>query len=236
MLGTLWLVLRRRLKDFSAKLLGGSRKLKMLSQNCKSRPIFSANYCSREQGSGERMASISVFFLQRPHPARAQFRPAHTRLMRRLPNSCEARDMEASLMLRSGRKISFPDRAGARVDPVGTAWLRRTVESLKLPHEVDGSAGILRAPAATCTLDANNDYDAFHAWLYCTSRWRPSARTGRKGERLILWAIVERGRALSSLKTEDDGVPHVPAPADSARAVGARCSRAALDRPRPLHS
>lgn len=31
-------------------------------------------------------------------------------------------------------------------------------ESLRLPHEVDGSEGALRAPVATCTLDASNDY------------------------------------------------------------------------------
>lgn len=31
-------------------------------------------------------------------------------------------------------------------------------EQLRLPNEVDGSAGVYRAPRATCTLDADNDY------------------------------------------------------------------------------
>lgn len=51
------------------------------------------------------------------------------------------------------------------------------VERLRLPHEVDGSRGTFRAPRRACTLDA--------------------------AERLVLCAIVERGRAPSSLTTED---------------------------------
>ena len=76
-------------------------------------------------------------------------------------------------------------------------------EAIKLPHEVDGSAGTFRAPPATCTLDASNDYEAVQAWL-ALHESPATQRTYRKeAERLILWAIVERGRALSSLTTED---------------------------------
>ncbi|MEM5313142.1 site-specific integrase [Paraburkholderia sp. JHI869] len=76
-------------------------------------------------------------------------------------------------------------------------------ESLKLPHEVDGSEGTFRAPRATCTLDASNDYEAVKTWL-ALHESPATQRTYRKeAERLILWAIVERGRALSSLTTED---------------------------------
>lgn len=76
-------------------------------------------------------------------------------------------------------------------------------ESIRLPNEVDGSAGTFRAPGATCTLDASNDYEAVQAWLSLYES--PSTqRTYRKeAERLILWAIIERDRALSSLTTED---------------------------------
>jgi hypothetical protein len=38
-------------------------------------------------------------------------------------------------------------------------------ERLAVPHEVDGSHGTFRAPRSTCTLSANNDYEAVHAWL-----------------------------------------------------------------------
>ena len=76
-------------------------------------------------------------------------------------------------------------------------------ETLKLPHEVNGSEGTFRAPRATCTLDASNDYEAVQTWL-ALHESPTTKRTYRKeAERLILWAIVERGRALSSLTTED---------------------------------
>ncbi|MBN3849294.1 tyrosine-type recombinase/integrase [Paraburkholderia sp. Ac-20342] len=76
-------------------------------------------------------------------------------------------------------------------------------ETLKLPHEVDGTSGTFRAPVATCTLDASNDYEAVQTWL-ALQESPATRRTYRKeAERLILWAIVERHRALSSLTTED---------------------------------
>ncbi|CAB3807636.1 Tyrosine recombinase XerC [Paraburkholderia caffeinitolerans] len=76
-------------------------------------------------------------------------------------------------------------------------------EAIRLPHEVDGTAGTFRAPPATCTLDASNDYEAVQTWL-ALHESPATKRTYRKeAERLILWAIVERGRALSSLTTED---------------------------------
>ena len=76
-------------------------------------------------------------------------------------------------------------------------------EQLRLPHEVDGSAGAYRAPRATCTLDANNDYLAVQAWLSLHESGATQRAYRKEAERLILWAIVERGRALSSLTTED---------------------------------
>jgi hypothetical protein len=38
-------------------------------------------------------------------------------------------------------------------------------ERLRVPDEVNGSRGTFRAPKATCTLVANNDYEAVQAWL-----------------------------------------------------------------------
>ena len=76
-------------------------------------------------------------------------------------------------------------------------------EQLRLPHEVDGSAGAYRAPRATCTLDANNDYQAVQAWLSLHESGATQRAYRKEAERIILWAIVERGRALSSLTTED---------------------------------
>lgn len=76
-------------------------------------------------------------------------------------------------------------------------------ERLCVPHEVDGSRGTFRAPAATSTLDANNDYEAVQAWLSLHESAATQRAYRKEAERLILWAIVERGKALSSLTTED---------------------------------
>lgn len=76
-------------------------------------------------------------------------------------------------------------------------------EVLHLPMEMDGTKGTYRAPLSACTLDARNDYEAVQAWLSLHES-PATLRTYRKeAERLILWAIWERGRALSSLTVED---------------------------------
>jgi site-specific recombinase XerD len=76
-------------------------------------------------------------------------------------------------------------------------------ERIAVPRDVDGSQGTFRAPRSTCTLSANNDYDAVHAWLALHESPATQRAYRKEAERLILWAIVERGCALSSLVTED---------------------------------
>jgi site-specific recombinase XerD len=76
-------------------------------------------------------------------------------------------------------------------------------EALRLPHEVDGTEGTFRAPRPSCALDADNDYAAVQAWLSLHESPATQRTYRKEAERLILWAIVERGRALSSLTTED---------------------------------
>ena len=76
-------------------------------------------------------------------------------------------------------------------------------EHLRLPHEVDGSSGAFRAPQPTCTLSATNDYEAVQAWLALHESPATQRAYRKEAERLILWAIVERERPLSSLTTED---------------------------------
>ena len=76
-------------------------------------------------------------------------------------------------------------------------------ERLCVPGDVDGSIGTFRAPRATCTLNASNDYDAVQAWLGLHESGATQRAYRKEAERLILWAIVERGRALSSLTQED---------------------------------
>jgi site-specific recombinase XerD len=82
--------------------------------------------------------------------------------------------------------------------PIVVPW-----EKVRLPHEIDGSCGAFRAPRESCALDANNDYDAVQTWLSLHESPSTQRAYRKEAERLILWAIVERGRALSSLTTED---------------------------------
>ncbi|TXI78796.1 MAG: integrase [Flavobacteriales bacterium] len=95
-------------------------------------------------------------------------------------------------------------------------------ERIVVPNEVDGSRGTFRAPRATCTLSANNDYDAVHAWLALHESPATQRAYRKEAERLILWAVLERGRALSSLTTEDGVVyrAFLRQPAPRARWVG----------------
>lgn len=79
----------------------------------------------------------------------------------------------------------------------------RPWELLRVPDELDGSKGRFRAPAATCTLSAKNDYQAVHAWLNLHEAEATRRAYRKEAERLILWAVLERGKALSSLAAED---------------------------------
>jgi hypothetical protein len=76
-------------------------------------------------------------------------------------------------------------------------------EKLVVPHEVDGTMGLHRAPRASCVLQANNEYEAVQAWLSLHEAPATQRACRKEAERLILWGIVERGVALSSLATED---------------------------------
>lgn len=76
-------------------------------------------------------------------------------------------------------------------------------EQICLPHEIDGSHGAFQAPRQMCTLEASNDYAAISAWLGLHESTETQRAYRKEAERLMLWAILERGKALSSLTTED---------------------------------
>lgn len=94
------------------------------------------------------------------------------------------------------------ERARALV-PVGGVHDVVPWERLVVPHEVDGAFGIFRAPRASSTLTANNDFAAVQAWLALHESPATQRAYRKEAERVILWAIVERRKALSSLTTED---------------------------------
>lgn len=76
-------------------------------------------------------------------------------------------------------------------------------ERLQVPSELNGSRGTFRAPRRSCVLSANDDYQALQTWLALQESGATQRAYRKEIERLILWAIIERGRALSSLTTED---------------------------------
>ncbi len=76
-------------------------------------------------------------------------------------------------------------------------------EQSRVPHEVDGSHGQFRAPRAAWLLSAPNDYEAIQSWLSLHESAATQRAYRKEAERLVLWAIIERGRALSSLNTDD---------------------------------
>lgn len=79
----------------------------------------------------------------------------------------------------------------------------RPWEGLRVPVELDGSLGELRAPEKGCTLDAKTDIQAINAWLALHEAPTTARAYRKEAERLVLWAMLKRGKALSSLKMED---------------------------------
>lgn len=109
----------------------------------------------------------------------------------------------------------------------------RPLEKFIVPAALDGSRGVYRRPAEQCLLKASNDYQAVLAWLRSKQGLTPEkkqrleAQRRQRGsgleqpldwlsslsatqrayrleaERFLLWAIIERGKPLSSMSTED---------------------------------
>ncbi|WP_029000903.1 site-specific integrase [Azohydromonas australica] len=79
----------------------------------------------------------------------------------------------------------------------------RPWERIVVPSEGDGTQGTFRAPRESCSLRANNDYEAVQTWLSMHEAPATQRAYRKEAERLMLWAIFERGLALSSLTTED---------------------------------
>lgn len=101
----------------------------------------------------------------------------------------------------------------AGVVPAATAL--RPYEKFVLPAALDGREGRFRAPPEKCLLLAENDHQAIGAWLATKRPGRVAGdlsstqRSYRKeAERLLLWAVLERKRALSSLSAEDATAYH----------------------------
>ena len=77
------------------------------------------------------------------------------------------------------------------------------LDALELPADLDGRDGVNRAHGRM-QIAAVNDLDAIRAWLARVADSKATFETYRKeSERLLLWAIVQLGKPLSSLTHED---------------------------------
>ena len=122
------------------------------------------------------------------------------------------RQHEGSIGLRIGRHVALPRTQvqAAQLDvvvPHSTAVV--PFEKFLVPAELDGSAGRFRAPLHQCLLEAKNDYEAIAAWLKSKHDPNGTGKTAtyrayrKEAERLLLWAILEQRKPLSSLTVED---------------------------------
>ena len=134
----------------------------------------------------------------------------------------------AHVTLKRTQLLSHELRA---VMPAATAV--RPLEKFLVPAELDGRAGLYRLPQAQCLLKAVNDFEAILAWLRSKQGLTPqqvedkkrryrhrdsgveqgldwlqtlshTQRAYRKeAERFLLWAILQKGKPLSSMTNED---------------------------------
>ena len=77
------------------------------------------------------------------------------------------------------------------------------LERLHVPSELSGEHGSFRAPVERCAIAARNDYDAIHTWLSTKSSELTQAAYRREAERLLLWCVLQRRKALSSITLDD---------------------------------
>ncbi|WP_416048616.1 tyrosine-type recombinase/integrase [Cupriavidus basilensis] len=78
------------------------------------------------------------------------------------------------------------------------------IERLRVPAELSGAAGTNRARGGTPQISAAEDLAAVTAWLARYADTPTTLQTYRREvERLLLWAVMQHGKPLSSLTHED---------------------------------
>ncbi|MBU9212334.1 tyrosine-type recombinase/integrase [Burkholderia multivorans] len=106
----------------------------------------------------------------------------------------------------------LPDHALAPVRSLPAPLLVQTrsretaivpIEALAVPQPLSGETGSNRHPGQP-RIQAANDHQAIESWLATKSGSPHTSRAYRKeAERLLLWAVIERQKALSDLTVED---------------------------------
>lgn len=115
-----------------------------------------------------------------------------------LPETIESLGVRLSARGIVPRKALTP----AMIEPVPRQTAIVPIENFLVPHELSGAFGSNRGERSA--LSARNDLEAIHAWLARYKAGGHTHRTYRKeAERFLLWAILERGKPVSSLTVED---------------------------------
>jgi integrase len=77
------------------------------------------------------------------------------------------------------------------------------LERVIIPIELNGEHGTNRC-LGTCRINAQHDLEAIHSWLALKDGNAKTYTAYKKElERLLLWAVLDRSKALSSLNTDD---------------------------------
>ena len=77
------------------------------------------------------------------------------------------------------------------------------MERVLIPVGLNGAQGGNRSPEP-CRIDAGHDLDAINSWLSLKGDNAKTYQAYKKElERLLLWAVLERGKPVSSLNTDD---------------------------------
>lgn len=146
------------------------------------------------------------------------------------------RTHEASIGLAIGshvnvKRSALDGRTLHRLVPRTTAIV--PIEKLVVPQDLDGSAGLYRAPQQLCLLTARTDSEAVISWVKAKQGLSPEQKTAaeskgradpavaddplewrrylshtqraylKEAERFMLWAVLQRKKALSSMENDD---------------------------------
>lgn len=68
---------------------------------------------------------------------------------------------------------------------------------------LNGSRGRFHAPAHTCLIDVSHDGEAVLSWLQLHETVATRRAYRKEAERLLLWAVIQLGKPISSLTTDD---------------------------------
>lgn len=77
------------------------------------------------------------------------------------------------------------------------------LDKLLVPTQLDGSNGAYRVPKAQCLIAAKTDLDAVYAYLRAITSKHTQRAYRKELERVVLWAIVQQQKPISSLTVED---------------------------------